>query len=786
MTRLFDLESYSELCTHANLYGTEIPNTLDYKNSLDKYQKHGYRHDSPYPQQLTIKDKLIPLKHLGINLSKDGNDLYVIRDRLDSLSLRNFLNPGEKYIYRSVYHYWNYRQQISNNLDLTNSVVVIDLGSMSDEAYCCLQFKQVSHSPYPIPLIDNRREIDSDSNFKLALNVKDIHNNMCQDLAQKILSRNFPQLATNNNTIEHLKSYLQKIEVFKLVQSQQVSTSFSLAVEILQQERIYYKSVYLNVSLLEEVVINQIDIKALAQFIQKHSKHSFVLISDYNFLPKFKALLNDCNIFVPDNRLNEFSKIWQEKQQLNFPFFGQYLDKIKFQIQRDGEAQWIEVLSIEEQEHIYYEGDPQTKRFIARIQETGQEYFKLLYPDTVLPIQINDCDYCINDITQEYNILHPLSKLEASREELRVRIEFIIKLGSVPELKVTERENNYQIEAQLQDYIEIEPSLNCIPLKSILKYREQQFKNKIPNPILCKTITASISSVKKIDYLSQLPLISDHITAANKTIKSFRREENLEPFLYVNGNLESLKDLKSIINGFYNCGITEAITNYFNDRSTLLAKEKQNINIAVNNVLNLIGRTHKLSDSYISSLFFDQQFIQKATQKIGSQYYTFLAKVAFHKNFQIAYFSIFNSVSNRNKLCYQLEEYLWGYSRILLWYSEFYQQYQNKELDYLNHFKAIANYLLNNQIVAGSEQSKRYQQDAFLALIYLLTFRETDSSFCTKDSEEYQLAERVIEKYKISLVYLKAIADRSLNKCLEELLNGNSSQDTIKRIIEAD
>lgn len=557
----------------------------------------------------------------------------------------------------------------------------------------------------------------------------------------------------------------------------------SIIVEIYSNSKVYYKSVTLDIALLEEIVINRIDIKAIAQFAEKHSEYSFVLISDYNFLPKFREALNSSNIFVPKNHLAEFPQIWQEKQRLNFPLFGQYLDKIKFQIQRDGETQWIEVLSTEEQDHIYYEGDPQTKRFIARIQETGQEYFDLSHRDTILPIQINDQDYCINGITQEYKILHPLPKLE----KLRVRIEFVIKLGFVPRLKVIDQENNYQIEAQLQDYIEIKPSLNCIPLKSILKHREQQFKNKIPNPILCKTITASISSVKKIDSLRQLPLISDHIKAANETIRSFKRK-NSEPFLYVNGNLESLKDLKYIINRFYNCGVIEAITNYVNnnDRSIILATERQNINNAVKNVLNFIGRTHKLSDSYISSLFFNQQFIDKATKQIGIEYYTFLAKVAFHENFQIAYFSIFNSDLNNNKPCYQLEEYLWGYSRILLWYSEYYRQYQNNELDYLNHFQAIANYLLNSKIKAGSNKSKRYQQDAFLALIYLLTFREADLSFCTTDSEEYQLAERVIEKYKISLVRLKAVHNQSLNECFEELLNGNSSQESVRRIIEAD
>ena len=89
-------------------------------------------------------------------------------------------------------------------------------------------------------------------------------------------------------------------------------------------------------------------------------------------------------------------------------------------------------------------------------------------------------------------------------------------------------------------------------------------------------------------------------------------------------------------------------------------------------------------------------------------------------------------------------------------------------------------------MLAGSNSFKPYQQDAFLALIYLLTFREVDSKFCTKKSEEYQLAERVIEKYKLSLVYLKAVPDQSLNECFEELLNGNSSQESVRRIIEAD
>ena len=782
MTRLFNLESYSELCTQANLYEREISSSLDYKSFFDRHRE-GYRHDSFYPQELTVQDKLIPLKHLGVSLSQDFTDLYVVADRINSLSLRNFLRAGEKYIYRSVYHYWNYCQQIANNLDLNNSVVIVDLGSLSNEPYCSLQFEILPNSPYPIPIIDNRREASSD--FKLPLNIKNIHHNIYHALAQEILAYNFPQLATNNNTVEHLKSYLQKIEVFKLAQSQSESTNFSIIVEIFEREKIYYKSISLDISLLEEVVINRIDVRAISRFVQKYPEHLFVLISDYNFLAKFREALNSSNIFIPENYLAEFPQIWLEKQQLNFPLFGQYLDKIKFQIQRNGETQWIEVLSTEEQEHIYYEGDPQTRRFIARIQETGQDYFKLLHPDTVLPIQINDLDYCINGIVQEYQILHPLSELKASIEELRVRIEFIIKLGSVPELKVTDRENKYTIEARLQDYIEIATSLNCIPLKTILEYREQKFKTKIPNADLCNQIIRSLSSINKIDSFEQLPLINNSIRSANETIKLYRKKQRSEPFLYVNPDLESLESLKSAIHYFFNTGVIQAIPDYFEDRSTVPRSQIQNINNTVNNVFNFIGRTHKFSEFHISQLFCNWQFIEKALYKIGVAYFIFLAKVAFKKEFQLAYFNIFYSVS-KNKPCYQIKDYLWGYSRILLWYSEFYRQYKDSELNYLKHFKSIANYLLDNKMLAGSNGSKAYQQDAFLALIYLLTFREADLQFCTTDSEEYQLAERVIEKYKISLVYLKAVPDQSLNECFEELLNGNSSQESARRIIEAE
>ena len=781
MTRLFNLESYSELCTHANLYETEILNPLAYKNSLDKHQEHGYRHDSLYPQSLTVKDELIPLKHLGVNLSEDGNNLYVIRDRLDSLSLRNFLNPGEKYIYRSVYHYWNYRQQIASNLNITNSLVVIDLGSMSDEAYCSLQFKQAPNTPYPIPIVDNRREIDS--NFKLALNVKDIHNNIYQDLAQEILSRNFSQLATDKKSIEHLKSYLQKAEVFKLAQSQTELASFSIIIEIYSNSKVYYKSVSLDIALLEKIVINRIDLKTIAQFAEKHSEYSFVLVSDYNFLPKFREAVLCSNIFVTRNHLAEFPQIWQEKQRLNFPFFGQYLDKIKFQIQRDGETQWIEVLSTEEQDHIYYEGDPKTRRFIARIQETGQEYFRLLHPDTILPIQINDRDYCINGITQEYKILHPLPESKALIEELRVRIEFVIKLGSVPELKVTDRENKYDIETMLCDrQKEDVQSGDYIPLAIILENRLKK-DSFIPKQDKIQELTDVLSQIANISNIEQAIFYRENIERAFALIH--KTNNNTDLLLHATSNHSSLKQLQISLENLNNYQLINVIVSYLGEGYRYRDSKSENIKKTVKRFIMFVGKTYKQSSYLNLRPFFDTLFIKQAYQIIGNEYFLFLSRVALNKEFQLAYFQLFLYPWHYNRELYKLDKYLWGYSRILIWYSEFYAQYGKDEFNYLEHFRLIVDYLLSNFIVANSQRHKEYQRNAFVSLIYLLTFREVNP-FCAPKSEEYKLAQDVIDKYRNSPVYLKAIPDKSLNKCFEELLQGNSSQDTIRRIIEAD
>ena len=151
------------------------------------------------------------------------------------------------------------------------------------------------------------------------------------------------------------------------------------------------------------------------------------------------------------------------------------------------------------------------------------------------------------------------------------------------------------------------------------------------------------------------------------------------------------------------------------------------------------------------------------------------------KEFQISYFNyFFDKVGNSQ--FYKRDKYLWGYGRILVWYSEF--QYLETELSYLTHFQAIINYLIELQ---ESQPSIQYLRNAFLCLIYLLTYRDINENFCVPTSKEYQTSEKVVSLYKNYPVYLRRISpDKSLNDYFKDLLYGKSSKRAIKKLLQVD
>jgi hypothetical protein len=790
MTRLFNLESYPELCSYAHLYETEIETLIPkdsfpsaYKNFLDKSKERGYRADSVCSQQLSLRDEPISLQILGIELAGKNNNIYVVPDRINSLALRNLLKPGELYIYKSAYYYWNYFEQITNHVNLNKPVLFIDLNSLSNELYCPLQFKHPKNSPYLVPIIDNRNELikECKNNFELW----DIYNNIYHKLAQKIIAHNLPQLTTDENTVNSLKIYLQKLGIFQVVKSQGNPDNFSIIIEITTQGKTYYKSINLNIALLEDVVLTEIDCKSISQFTKNNQEFSFILISDYNVLPRFRHTLNSNNLFLPDTRFSQFPQLWLEKQQQKFPWFGQYLDQIKFQIKKpSGETQWIEVLSTEEQEHVYYEGDPETKQFVARIPETGQNDFKLLYPHTVLPIQINDQDYCINGIPQVYQITHPWEELKAKSEELRAKIEFIIKPGSAPELRVRDKDYKYTIETKLRDRLVITQTFNCIPLKTILENRRQK-SYFIPNQRKIQRIIDALLPIKNTNNIQQAITFKKNIDNAFNEIH--RTKQNADLFLNICVNNTSLDELKKSISRLNNSGLINTTLNYLqNNHFCRSHNSEEEAKKFVHRLIIFWGKTYKLSELLNLEQFFNLAVIKAGYKIINNEYLLFLSRIALNKKYQLNYLNLFFQSLSDQKPLYQLDKYLWGYSRIFTWYSEFYYQYQKNEFNYTEHFKYIVNHLLLNYSLTGKRITQDYKQNAFLSLIWLLTFREADSEFCTSESEEYKLAEEVVDKYRNDPVYLKIIPNKSLNEYFEELLKGNSSKEALEQLLTVD
>jgi hypothetical protein len=797
MTRLFNLESYCELCSYAHLYNQEIKTLItqegnylsQYKVFLERYYKQGFLTDFERAQELKLRDRAISATYLGLELPGDNQSLYIVPDRIDLLTLERFFKLGERHLYRSVYHYWNNIQQISENVDLSKPVVFLDLDSVTNEQYAPLNFSRSPDSSCFIPILNNREKIDRKIN--LFFNFRDSYDEIFLEISQKTINNNFLNLINERAAVQHLASCLKKINLFNFLHLYIEQNHFTIVVEILKEEKIYYKSVNLNISLLENLVLERIDLNSIKQIATQRKEFSFVVISPYNNLPKFRESLNGDNIFVPDRKNSQFSQIWEQKLQKNFPLFGQYLDQIEFQINKNGILQWIKVLSPDEAENIYYEGQSETKQFIGRIQETGQEYFTLPAPSATLPIQINGRDYCINGIAQDYLIKNPLEESKIESEKLKIRIEFLLKPGSAPELRVRDINNKYKIETELRDRQLIKKYYNCIPLQTILEKRQQE-ANILPNTTKTLTVINTLVQLhqenyylnQERNYLRRLQKIKSHIKIAYQSING--NYNNGDLLLNINPNQSSLKQLQKTLSNSILAHLISLILNYLQSHQINTDKKNEIKNI-IKHFLIFLGKTYNFSSNLSLQSFFNMHTLNLWKNKFGKdfgEYFMFLSRVAINKEFQVFYFKNFFYCLDPNQQLYQKDNYLWGYGRILAWYSEF--QYLDNELEYLKHFTVILNHLLNQKRIQR-EVSEEYTRNAFLSLIYLLTFRERDLNFCRHNSAEFNSAKAVLNLYKDTPVYLKRISTKkSLNEYFEELLLGESSTDAISNMLQVD
>ncbi len=775
MTRLFNLESYIECCQYTRLFASSEQfdgnNPRAYKAFLQKYAPNSYLPEpipnSNRPSCLEVNPDSLPTRSIGTELpGGDKQRLVIIRDTMDlmTLSMSNILEYQDGYLYSSAYHYWNHYHEISNH-NLNVPLVFVDLDSFGIERLIPINPSTTEGSAYQVPILDTRKSIDI--NFEY--NPRSIYDNICSKLAQRILNDHFPTLAENSDTINHLAKYLQKICFFQVIQPYTQENYIELIIEILHQNQIYYKQVTIDLSQIQDMVIRQINPQIFNNLARDHREYKFVFISHYNFFPNIQRELTEFLCLNPATQ--EFSKIWQYRNQNEFPLFGIYLDALKFGVAISNELQWIEISN--QEDNISYEG--RATELIGRNPRNAQGYFWIRQGTTTarLPIQVNGEDYRINDIPQDYSI--EIQNYQG-KEDLEIRIEFKLKPGSLPELRVTDREGKYRIDTALKE----RQKYTYIPPEKINKTRQQKSLEQITRLLNRNNELEQFES-----YLSQIRRevfkIEINYRNVNNLVKNSRRILHS-----TKGNIDLLQsvdtsDKNPVVTRWANAfqqnrlhQLVQKIVIQFVNRERTPDGEQLTL---LKQTIMFIGKTYKFATYLSIENLFDRRLVNQIITTrvdIAQEYFQCLARVATSEELQKQYFSWFSDY-------YKHEKYMWGYGRILLWYYNF--NTTNSLLNYQNHYYVILEHLDSHR----SNLNVDYKKNAFLALLYLLTFRDRDINFCAPGSNEKRQAGKVIEQYSNETIFLNQVSrTKPLNHFFEEMIAGKSTAPDVEDLLSAD
>jgi hypothetical protein len=791
MTQLFNLESYVECCQYARLFHQSpeklIPQDADlprtYKAFLQNYANYPYLKEPiagvNLPQQLTINQTSGDYLSIGTQLTQgEKQRLFIIRDTVDlmTLSMSNLLEHKDGYLYSSAYYYWNHYSEIWQH-QLTKPLVFVNLDNFVNGHLISINCS-LDNSPYQIPILNTKNPISVDLSF----NSIESYNSICQNIARRILADNFSAIAQNSETVNHLANYLQKISFFQTIQPYINQEYFDFIIEIGHNNQIYYKKVTITLKSVEDIVYKQINIQYLNQLASLYPGYQFVLISQYNIFAQIQQLLPQFICLNPS--FQEFNQIWQQKNQLNFPLFGIYLDEIEFAIAIENSRQWIQLFN--QQNAISYEGKPTVLR--GYIPSRNQDFFRIPQGNQTakLPIKINGHDYCINGVPQDYNI--EIQNHQVT-EDVCIRIEFHLQPGSFPELKITDLEGKYKITACLTDRIESSSSsYSYIPPEKIASTRQQESLTQI-NRLKIRTEvqqlkqslvqlaqeldSVNFSSNKPINYTKLKDLF---VQAYNQLNRTNNNKSDLLQFVDTSFSevvIDELKiqfqqkSLQKIINNICNLMISHQSGELNNIKRTVLLQ-----------AIKFIGKTYKFSDYLLTKQLFSQTHFSTANQirtaNLDKEYLQCLARIAINEELQTLYFNWFESN-------YKLEnsQYLWGYGRILLWYYNFDAV---NLVNYRTHFTAIMEYLLSKPYSSFNHQ---YKQNAFLSLLYLLSFRANDNLFCQRNSQEMRIAESVINHFSNDRIILNTVSrEKPLNQFFQEMIAGTTTEDDLGNLVQ--
>ncbi|BAY65297.1 hypothetical protein NIES22_54000 [Calothrix brevissima NIES-22] len=788
MTRLLNLESYIECCQYSQLFDEPLqplvpsPEDLprEYKKLLQKYFNHPYIQEpiinANYPQELTINRNNLDYLLVGTELTQaEKQRLFIIRDTVDlmTLSMSNFLEHRDGYLYSSAYHYWNYYSQISHQ-PINKPLIFVELDNFSSFKIIPLDLSCRENSPYKIPILNTKNPITCEQSY----NSQETYQNICKNIATKIISDNFPALANNVDTVNHLTSYLQKISLFKILQPCINEENINIVTEILYNRQIFYKRVTLSIAAIANIVSNTINIQSLRRLASNHSQYQFVLVSQYNIFADIPQQLPE---FICLNPLfQEFHQIWEKKLECNFPLFGIYLDQIEFAIgipdsQGRVSRQWIQLSNPEDA--ISYEGD--RKVLIGNIPSLDQKFFRIKNKIANLPIRVNGEDYSKHGIPQDYKI--EIKDYEVN-QDVRIRIEFHLQPGSFPELKVTDIDGKYNnINTFLAD--RIQKSYSYIPPAKITSTRQQKSISQINrlknSPDLeefklpLRDISQKLSDTENISYSTNRDTFLDLINCINK----FQKNNRLK-FIDALSTDMVVSELKNELQNLRLNNIVDIISSLLElQHSDRLSNHHKNF---LASATIFVGQLYQFSQYLLPNRLFSPRPFTTASQikyaNLDKEYLQCLARVAIKEELQQQYFNYFHSNYNLEN-----SQYLWGYGRILLWYYNFDSPVAS--LNYREHFKLIMEYLLSKSY---NNFDRAYKENAFLSLLYLLSFREHDKLFCQDASIENITAKRVINHFKQDRIIVRQVSRRKpLNQYFQEMIEGTATEDDLNNIVQA-
>lgn len=788
MSRFFNLESYLEYCQYAQIFAEKINLNqknkqdllLEYKHFIDRNKKVEFLEfpslPSLLPSQLTPSNQSrVSKKKLGFVIEDSREEEIFIIPPINAFSL-SLLRAS--YLFSLVFYYWNFVDDIIKFDNLDKPLIIYSFDDFTPSQIIPLTFESHPKSNYPIPIIDTRN-LDNYQSLKLSFMYEERCDRILSTIAENILEK----LKLDITLKTDLVKYFQKINIFKIINSQQDKNITSFPIIIYLGEKFYHY--HLNREEIRKIISQELPLQELNKIIEDNrDKYNFLVISSYDLILVNTSFSSNA-ISVKTDDFRKFKEIWLEESK-EFPLYGQHLDKISFFV-AGREKNKDNEISLPEK--ICYQGQKEEKiygEYKNDNLELKQE-FTMPVPSVYLPFTINGGSL-IDEETSKKKMYKIENQYYDENEDnnLLIKICFILQPGKPPKLEVIDQYNRI-----LNSSLENAPELNnlgYIPTKKINEFTRNNLSNigldKISENYI--DIEQTLLNIKdKLRNIKSANYNSSNFVRNAKEIRRLRLEANntFTPILnYIPINSEkNINHILSIYLDLENL-IDENLSKLRRKYYSIKGENSLSINNIYIDILLFLGKSYGLTQNMSLNYLFDYDKLTSNNVKNFKEHLQNIARLACILSRQKQYFNLFSTYSQKeDKEFYKIEAYLWGYARILLWYLNF--EEASTWLNYQQHFSDIINHCLT--LNYEENKNKGYFQNTLLCLVYLLTFREINSEFVLENSHNYQSAKQLVNKLencqiRSNLVQIKD--NLSLNELFAQLLDGKASGDYIPKI----